>query len=47
MDEKTVRMVCRFAARRAYIRKKVSPPVFPHYAAYRTMPHLPALIDTA
>ena len=38
MDEKTVRMVCRFAARRANIRKKVSPHVFRHYATSRTMP---------
>jgi integrase/recombinase XerD len=30
MDEKTVRMVCRFAARRANIRRKVSPHVFRH-----------------
>lgn len=35
MDEKTVRMVCRFAARRANIGKKVSPHVFRHsYATH-------------
>jgi site-specific recombinase XerD len=38
MDEKTVRMVCRFAARRASIHKKVSPHVFRHsYAAHKVL----------
>jgi site-specific recombinase XerD len=38
LDERTIRLICRDAARKANISKRVSPHVFRHYAASRTMP---------